>query len=166
MNITITKTKVKLVRAVFFICLSGAAWVGYLSYGTSKPWAIGLSVLVGLVSIALGAVIAGFIYHEEYKRISQENEKMRELSDSTLVRMKMDLENIEKLNKEGRKHLCMASVVMAKVVSERVASRLISRYSKSFPNEEHLESAIREANEVVAEELVTYSTSLVEMKKK
>lgn len=160
------KRKAKIVKAVIFLVLGSSAWMGVWLSGMDWRWAMFLSAVGGTLTMLAGAVVAGVMYQQIHWEMQEKVKNLTHLSEGTLGKMKLDLENLERTNKEGRRNLCMASVVMAKVISERVAARLISRYSKCFPNEEHIESAMREANEVVAEEIVTYSNSLQEMVKK
>ena len=123
---------------------------------------MGVSALGGLIALFSGAVIAGIMYQESQIQMQDKIERLTHLSENTLGRLKLEIDNMERTNKEGRRNLCMACFLMVKETSERVAGRLIARYFRNFPNDEHMESAIREANEVVAEELVKCNNEIKE----
>jgi hypothetical protein len=159
------RTRAKLVRATLLLAVALAAWAGYFAQGLSRPWMMAFAALGSLAMLVMGAVVAGLLYHDEHRKAMGQLEEMRGFSESTLARMALDLENLEKAGKDTRRDLCMASVVMAKHVSERVAARLIKLYSGNLPNDEHRTAAVRDAKEIVAQEVLAYGESLMAPKK-
>ena len=119
-----------------------------------------LSCLGGLSAMFVGGLVMGMIYHDVHKVLSGRLEEMTAFSEQTLDKIKLDMNDLSVKEKQKRKELCMATVVMAKIISERVACRVAARFSRNFPTQEHRESALKEAGEIVVEEMDAYTNTL------
>ena len=153
-----TKMRVKFMRTGIVVVLALSAWTGVLICGMSRPWAMTVSLIGGLLAMFAGMVIVGVKYHQDFQKLSG-------LSDEAIESLRGELDVLRKEVARQKREFGIAAVAMTKNVADRVAAKLMARYSKTLPSSEHVESAMREANEIVAGEIVAYGESILRQSK-
>ena len=149
----ITRVKIKFIRAGIVVTLALSAWAGIWMSGMSKPWAVLFSILGGFLAMVGGMVMAGIKYEDDTAYLSNEHTKhLKSLSDK--------LEEMEKGRVQDRRDFGMVALEATKTVADKVANRLLARHASHLHVEEQRDAALKEADAIVSEEIMSYGQGL------
>jgi len=149
-----------LIRGSVILVVAVSMWVGILISGMSKPWAMIVSLVGGLLSMLVGMVFASVKHDGDMKKFFADYEENKKQM------MEYCQKAVEDVARKERKTYGGMAVYMSKVVSDRVASRLIARHAQLLSVEEHREAIFKEADDIVKEEIIAFRDALSDATKK
>jgi len=149
-----------LIRVGILVVLIIAAWCGVWMSGMSKLWAVVVSMLGAFLALFVGMVLSGVKYHNDISYIVHRFETQRQGFHGQIDDLQKNVDELKRLSSEERKKFGMLAIMMAKEVADGVASRLLARHARNLHIDEQREAAIREAEEIVTEEIIAYGNRI------
>lgn len=148
-----TPLKVKFVRvaAVFVVALS--AWSGIWMSGMEKGWAVACSVLGGVMAMLVGAVISGLKYHDDIELLKRLAEERERTYKARMAEMEKVMDRQKRTFEDTVHQFESSTLGLAKAVGDSVALKMAMKFEKRLPSEEHVESVMRDAEAIIAEEV-------------
>lgn len=140
------KIVVVFVRGVVVFVLGVSICTGILMSHISSVWAGFCSFLLALISLFIGMVLSGIKYYSDKEMLEN---KCKELEQNRQKEVSDNLLNV-------RKEMAKASVIMTKVVAEKVAGLILARHTRNLPSQEHIDAATKEASEMVRKTIGEY----------
>lgn len=141
--------KVRFIRTGIIITIVMSAWFGIWMSGMGRAGALFFSVVGGILSMTAGMVLIGVKYEDDIKRLVEKH--VKDLQD-----LKVELEALEEERAQDRREFGIVALGMSKSVADKVANRLLARHASNLHVEEQREAALKEADSIVAEEILSY----------
>ena len=100
-----------------------------------------------------GMVMAGIKYQDDIIHLSNEHTKqIKNFSDK--------LDELEKGRAQDRRDFGMVALEATKTIADKVANRLLARHASNLHVDEQREAALKEADAIVTEEILSYGQNL------
>lgn len=154
------RNEVRVIRIGILAVLVLSAWAGVLSRGMNRPWAAVCSMAGGVLAMTAGMVFAGLKHKAGMEVLLSAAASALTAFSGEKVELEAETDALRRDMEKQKREFGILAVAMVKTVADRVAAKIIARHTKNLPSPEHIESAMREASEIVANEIVSYGDSL------
>ena len=145
----LSESKSRFIKLGILLTIVLSAWLGAWICGMDRTWAVVISSIGGFLSMVVGMVLAGIKYQDDIIQLAKKHVEELAVLKGRVVEMEEEMST-------NRRDFGMSALMMVKTVADKVSTRMIARHASNLHVEEQRDAAIKEADAIVAEEILSY----------